>query len=72
MDNFYFTFGYGNATLRNRFLKIKAESMEEARKIVFDSRVGNTFAFCYTEEEFMPQIEKYKLTEVVLGEIHVA
>lgn len=72
MDNFYVTFGFGHADLRNKYLKVKAESMEAARDFVFKSKVGRNFAFIYEEEEFMPQIEKYKLTEVVLGEIHVA
>lgn len=67
--NFYFTFSFNNAELRNKFLKIKANSHEEARQIVFASRVGNKFAFSYEEDEFLSQIVKYDLKEICLGEI---
>lgn len=69
MDNFYFTFGYGNPILRNRFLKIKAPTMDAARRIVFDSKVGSSFAFSYSEEEFSGQEVRFGLTQILLGEI---
>lgn len=69
LKTYYFTFGYGHLGLRSKYLKIRARDYEEARMIVIESRVGNRFAFQYEEAEFLPQIEKYNLTEVLLGEI---
>lgn len=69
LENYYFTFGYGNLGLRGKYLKIRAKDYNAARDVVLASKIGNRFAFQYEEDEFLPQIEKYNLTEVLLGEI---
>lgn len=62
--NFYFTFGSGWPE-RSNYVKVQAETLIEARQKFFAVR-GSRFAFSYTEEEFLPQMAKYGLTEIPL------
>jgi hypothetical protein len=61
----YFTFGCG-FNLRNNFIVVLADSYSAARAVI-NEHYGNQFCGQYTEAEFLPQIDKYGLTEVQLG-----
>jgi hypothetical protein len=65
MQTWYFTFG-SNTNLAQNYMVVKAWSMEDARKIMFQKQ-GVLWGFQYSEQEFLPQITEYKLTEVPLG-----
>jgi hypothetical protein len=65
MPAFYFTFG-NNMSLKDNYVKIEAANQMEARTVMVQHH-GTRWAFDYTEEQFLPQISKYGLTEVPLG-----
>lgn len=69
MKTFYYTFGFSHEhpttgeSLSRKFIKIEAEDSTIARlKMV--STFGTNWAMEYTEDQFLPQIGKYKLTEI--------
>lgn len=64
-ENWYFTFGVGQK-LANNFVVIRDETFERARRRMNDT-YGPKWAFQYSEKDFLPQIEKYRLQEVVFG-----
>lgn len=64
MYKFYVTYGNGT-NLKNRFSVVVAENYGKAREVIHEVTSGR-FAFCYSEEEFKGQIEKYGLIEVPL------
>lgn len=73
MNNYYFTYGTAHTTddgfpLANFYTKISAESYGEARQRLFEAR-GDSWAFQYTEEEFLPQIGQYVLREAPLERV---
>lgn len=76
MPKFYVTYQSRIPQLSDKFSIVEAPSYEEARQKVFDVR-GPSWAFLYTEEQFMgeknvlgikypSQIEAFGLTEVPL------
>ena len=58
----YFTFMQKQADLKNKFVRIEG-SYEEARMKMVE-RFGSSWANQYSEEEFLPQIKDYGLTEI--------
>ena len=71
--NYYFTFGSNHIdprgiSLDHAYVKIKAKDYMSARKIMFKYR-GSVWSMQYTEEQFLPQIEKYGLHEVGITKI---
>lgn len=75
MNNYYFTFGSNQETssgmsLGNFFVCIKAKDENLARFDMFDVR-GSSWSFCYTEEEFSGQPEKYGLKELTLDQVRI-
>lgn len=64
MKDYIFTFGYGT-NLAGCFVRIPAESSEEARTKMFD-HYGPRWAFQYDSEE-QAGVQRYNLTEVPLG-----
>lgn len=64
MAKFYVTYGWGTA-LRDNFSVVEAPTYGEAR-VLISARIGNKFAFCYTEEQFEGQKERYGITEIPL------
>ena len=73
MNNYYFTYGSAHTTndgfpLDVFYTKVSAESYGEARQRLFEVR-GDVWAFQYTEEEFLPQIEQYGLKEAPLERV---
>lgn len=65
---YFFTFGSNHVdgagrSLGYRFVKVQAESQEEARDIMYRAR-GDKWAFCYDAEDFKGQPEKYGLFEI--------
>lgn len=72
--NFYFTFGFGT-THRNNFVVIDAASDEDAREQIM-AKIGNKFAFCYTDSDWFDergesQQERYGLTPIALDDLIV-
>jgi len=60
--NWYFTFGL-NSLYAQKYVKFENMSFEFARDNMF--RIyGHKWAFQYNENEFLPQITKYNLTEL--------
>lgn len=64
MPNYYVTYGC-NSSLASCFSKVEAEDYSAAREAIHKVTDGK-FAFCYTEQEFEGQKEKYDLAEVPL------
>ena len=62
--NFYVTYGCGT-NLNRKFSRVEAKDIDEARVIV-QGVCGIKYAFLYTEEQFLPQIERHGLTEAEL------
>lgn len=71
-ETYYFTFGgnhrdkHGNS-LQYGYIKIKGTA-DEARNNMCNAR-GMSWAFMYSEEKFLPQIEEYGLHEVNINDI---
>ena len=66
MKNYYATFGV-DTPFCNRYVRIIAENEAFARNKMFD-RFGKKWAMFYDEESFLPQIERFGLSELeVLG-----
>lgn len=63
-DVFYVTYG-GNTWQHNNFSRVFALDYGSARELIFE-KIGDKFAFCYTEAGFAGQIEGYGLTEIPL------
>lgn len=63
-DQWYFTFPWRLEDKRNKFVKI-AGNYHEAR-LQMEQAHGKAWAMQYTEEEFLPQIPHYGLTEIPL------
>lgn len=66
--NFYVTYGCGT-NLNRKFSRVEAVDSDEARTIV-QGVCGTKYAFIYTEEQFLPQIERHGLSEVELQPQH--
>jgi hypothetical protein len=75
VDKFYITYPY-HTDKRNCYSVVEATSYDEAYEIAVNA-IGNSWAFMYTEEQFMgkpnglgikypSQIETYNLTEIPL------
>jgi hypothetical protein len=64
IENWYFTFGYGqhDGTMRHCYVKI-AGTLKSSREEMIH-RYGMQWSMQYNEGEFLPQIEKYGLSEV--------
>ena len=58
----FFTFMQSQTALKNRYIKF-AGSYEEAR-LAMVANFGTKWANQYSEEEFLPQIKDYGLTEI--------
>ena len=73
LENWYFTFGCGHyhndVLMADKYVKIEG-SYGDARNIMV-SLYGLKWAFQYSEEVFMPQIQKYGLHchKVIFGDI---
>lgn len=65
MKAYYFTFP-SSGVLRNAYVKVEAPDWNYARSFVVEAMGGAYFAFQYEESDFIPQIEKYKLSEIDL------
>ena len=65
--NWYFTFMFKQSKIKNRYVKVPG-SYSDARSILYGI-IGEKFAFQYREEEFLPQINNYHLTEISLDEL---
>jgi hypothetical protein len=61
MRNYYYTFGFDHI-LHHRYIKITAANSIAARERMAES-FGAKWAFEYDEDKFLPQIEKYGLSE---------
>ena len=61
---FYVTYG-GNTWQHNNFSRVYALDYGSARELISE-KIGDKFAFCYTEAEFDGQIKAYDLTEIPL------
>ena len=62
VENWYFTFGFGQQ-FPNGYVKISAASYGEAREEMV-RQYGDKWAFQYSEEKFLPQLERWPLWEV--------
>lgn len=71
MPKFYVTYQQRYINLHDKYSVVEADSYAEARKQIHAIR-GSDFAFCYTEEQFAGQPEKYGLSEVDIAEKGVA
>jgi hypothetical protein len=65
--NWYFTFMFKQPKLKNRYVKVPG-SYSDARSTLYDI-IGEKFAFQYCEEDFLPLIDYYHLTEISLDEL---
>lgn len=63
-DVFYVTYGF-NTEQYNNFSRVYALDYGSARELIFE-KIGDKFAFCYTEAEFDGQVKAYGLTEIPL------
>ncbi|WPK37726.1 hypothetical protein [Escherichia phage AV124] len=75
MNKYYFAFGMNQETkdgmsLGNYYVCIEAKHHYDARFEMFDAR-GSSWSFCYTEEEFAGQPEKYGLKSISLDEVRI-
>jgi len=61
-EYWYFTFVGKQNILRNKYVKISG-TYSEARKKMCEN-FGDLWGFQYSEEDFLPQIEQYGLTEI--------
>lgn len=61
MQDYFFTFGSGARA--NKYVRITAESRNNAREIMF-REYGVKWAFSYDATQFNGQIEKYGLTQL--------
>lgn len=61
----YITYGMGSDRA-GKYSVVEAPTRREAREIAQRETDGK-FAFDYTEEQFLPQIEKYGLKEIPIG-----
>ena len=61
---FYVTYG-GSTWQHNNFSRVFALNYGSARELI-SKKIGDKFAFCYTEAEFDGQIKAYGLTEIPL------
>ncbi len=73
MEKYFFTFGSNMYTsegfsLARSYVVIEAESENDAREKMFKAR-GDKWSFCYTEEEFSGQVEKYKLVCLPVSQV---
>lgn len=62
-QNFYITFMQKQTALRDHYWKISAKDYTEARDIA-TNLLGDQFAFMYTEEDFLPQKDRFNLTAI--------
>ena len=60
-EDWYFTFGV-NTDKANKFYKSHG-TYDEAREDMVN-KFGQKWAFQYNEKEFLPQIERFNLTEI--------
>lgn len=63
-DVFYVTYS-GSTCQRNNFSRVYALDYGSARKLISE-KIGDKFAWCYTEAEFDGQVKAYGLTEIPL------
>jgi hypothetical protein len=61
-QNWYFTFMWKQRGLRDKYVKIHGTFLDAREEMCI--RHGVEWAFQYSEEEFLPQIEEYKLEEL--------
>ena len=61
--NYYFSFMQKQEDLKDQYVKIFDTYIHAKLRMV--EAFGDQWALQYTEEEFLPQIEKYGLTEYV-------
>lgn len=66
---YFFTFPNRYQVLRNRYVSVDTEDYDEARAKIFNSIVGQRFAFQYNETDFEGQPQKYGLHEISLSNI---
>jgi len=64
--NYYFTFMGRQTDLKNKYVKINDTYLAARGRMC--AIFSDQWAFQYTEEEFLPQIEEYGLTELPLEE----
>lgn len=64
MNLYFVTYGNGSDQANN-FSVVEAEDYREALDQIAEV-CGNAFAFCYTEQEFDGQAERYGLTRIPL------
>jgi len=64
--NYYFTFMGKQTDLKNKYVKINDTYLAARGRMC--AIFSDQWAFQYTEEEFLPQIEEYGLTELPLEE----
>lgn len=63
-DVFYVTYGL-NTGQRYNFSRVFAREYASAREFI-NEKIGDKFAFCFTETEFSGAVEAYGLTEIPL------
>ncbi len=63
-DVFYVTYG-SNTWQRDNFSRVYAIDYGSASELISE-KIGDKFAFCYTEAEFDGQVKAYGLTEIPL------
>lgn len=72
-NQYFFTFGANHVdnqgvSLGQRYVKVIAEDEHSARGVVWLAR-NDKWAFSYTTEEFLPQIELYNLVEIGINDV---
>lgn len=60
----YFTFCISDSENKDKYVRIEG-SYGMARAIMIDA-FGEYWAFQYSEKEFLPQIKRFNLTELIL------
>lgn len=60
----YFTFMQRDYENRNKYVRIEGSYCEARVEMV--AHFGDVWAFQYSEKDFLPQIKRFHLTELVL------
>jgi hypothetical protein len=63
LPNWYFTFFSWQEDLADKYLKVPATTVEEAKAVIDET--GLEYFMIYDEKAFIPTKETFKLTELV-------
>jgi hypothetical protein len=65
--NWYFTFMFKQSLLKNRYVKLSGSCKETCSRLY--NVIGDKWGMQYDEQQFMPQIVYFHLTEITLDEL---